>query len=125
MTRAFLSGGLLLSVTLLSGCAAPLAHATAEDALRAQERWPGTTVASLEDGRRLFVFRCSGCHGLRLPDTVPVAKWPRLLDDMQKEAHLDVEERAAIERFILTIATRPTPSDGGVASSPGPSATGT
>lgn len=111
----------LASALVVSGCAAPLAHATAADAARAEEQWPGTTVESLEAGRRLMTFRCTGCHGMKLPEKFSAAKWPKLLVDMQKEAKLKPEEKELIERFILTIATRPPPSlDGGLAGVPVP-----
>ncbi len=105
-----------LAALVVSGCVAPLAHATPDDAVRAESRWPGTTVDSLEAGRRLMTFRCTGCHGMKLPQKFPAEKWPKLLVDMQKEAKLTPAEKDLIERFILTIATRPPPSlDGGLA----------
>ena len=112
-------GALWLVVLVGAGCVAPLPHATVDDETRARAQWPAATVASLEAGRRLFAFRCSACHGLELPASHPVEKWPSILDEMQQEAKLSADERAAIEQFVLTIASRPA-----AAVAPGPTPAG-
>ena len=103
------AGLLPLLLLLAAGCAAPLAHPTARDALLAQERWPEATVASLEAGRRLFVFRCTGCHRLHQPQERAPDAWPEVLDDMEREAHVTRAERELIERFLVTAASQPRP----------------
>ncbi len=97
---------LLVSLLAASGCVA-LPHATPLDAELAQDRWPGTSMETLEADRRLYVGRCSGCHGLYLPSRHTPHEWPKLLDDMTREAKLTAPERVRIERFVLTLASRP------------------
>jgi hypothetical protein len=96
------SRALGLGLLLLTACVAPLPHPTAQDALRARERWPEATVDSLEAGRHLFVYRCSGCHRLYAPRDRRADEWPDLLDDMAPHARISVEERGLIERFLVT-----------------------
>jgi len=100
---------LALALLLGAGCAAPLAHPTLRDALVAQERWPEATVASLEAGRRLFVYRCSGCHRLHQPRERAPEVWPEVLDDMERGAHVTRAERELIERFLVTAASQHQP----------------
>jgi hypothetical protein len=91
-----------LALLALAACSAPLPHPTARDAAQARVRWPGATLDSLEAGRRLFVFRCSGCHRLHRPEERSPAAWPDVLDDMEREARVTPEERALIEQFLVT-----------------------
>jgi hypothetical protein len=91
-----------LGLLALAACSAPLPHPTARDAAQAQVRWPGATLHSLEAGRRLFVFRCSGCHRLHRPQERAPEVWPEVLDEMEREARVSPEERALIEQFLVT-----------------------
>jgi hypothetical protein len=94
----------LVLAVLLAGCAAPLPHPSARDAALASARWPGASLESLEAGRRLFVFRCTGCHRLHRPQERAPEAWPEVLDDMEKQVHVSREERRLIEQFLVTIA---------------------
>jgi hypothetical protein len=87
------------------GCAAALRQATPDDALRLAPRWPGTTVADLERGRRLYVRRCSGCHNLVLPRAFPAERWPGLVDDMAQKARLGPGDRDDVVRFLVAVAS--------------------
>ena len=95
-----------LGLTLGAGCAASLPRPSAATATRAQGRWPDSTFAQLEQGRSVFVQRCSGCHALPLPDSRTEAQWKKVLDEMAEEAKLTVDERVLVERFVLSVRTR-------------------
>lgn len=71
---------------------------------RARTRWPDTTRASLEEGRELYVARCSGCHPLHAPDTQPPERWAALVDEMAPRARLSPDERDLVLRY-LTVAS--------------------
>lgn len=89
----------------LAACAT-LPHATVQDVQLAQDRWPGTTVEQLEAGRQVYAQRCSGCHNLHLPSEKSPEEWPKLLADMEKDAHVKPEEHSLIERYLTTMSAR-------------------
>lgn len=96
---------LAAALALGAGCAS-LPRASAETAVRAQARWPGVTLAQLEQGRAVYVQRCAGCHALPLPDSRTEQQWQAVLDEMGDEAKLTSAERVLVERFILSVRTR-------------------
>ena len=101
------AAGLAALAVLLGACVAPIPHPTTLDERRARERWPEASVESLEAGRRLYVFRCSGCHRLHAPRDRQPEDWPDTLDDMVREARVTPAERQLIEQFLVTAAQAP------------------
>ncbi len=92
---------MLLAGSVAPGCASPLPVATAGDAARA-----GVELAELERGRSLVAAKCSGCHRTPQPAEHRSADWPRSLDEMGTRSHLDIAQRRAIERYLVTMAPR-------------------
>ena len=92
------AAALLLAAVSCGGGAVP--RPTEAHLARAQARWPDTTRASLERGRELYVARCSGCHPLHRPDTLPAARWATLVDQMAPRARLSDSERDLVLRYL-------------------------
>ena len=95
----------VLAAALAAACTAALRHASPADVALVATQWPGTTVADLERGRRLYVRRCSGCHTLILPAAHPPDDWPALVDTMAEKARLRPGERADVVRFLVAVAS--------------------
>ena len=94
-----------LAVLLSVGACRPtLPAATSADAERASHTWPGTTVAELEHGRRIYRERCSGCHQPVRPAKVTPAEWPGHIAVMKIRAHLSEEQAQLIERYVVTMS---------------------
>jgi hypothetical protein len=87
-------------VIVLAGCASMLPEVTVDDARRAEERWPGTTQAMLEQGRQKYIDRCGGCHSLHLPAEFTEAEWQRAVNAMQARAKVGVGEKELILRYL-------------------------
>lgn len=84
------------------------------DAQRVAEQWPGTTVADLEQGRSLYLARCTRCHQPFEPREFPPEQWPREVTEMMKRSKLDATEAAGITRYLVTMSTlAPGASDSG------------
>ena len=98
--RAFL----LLSATCGGSSAIP--YATRDQLSNAQARWPDTTSASLDDGRELFVARCSGCHPLPSPERFGFQRWHSILDTMGERARLTGAERELVLRYLTAVGRR-------------------
>lgn len=94
------------AVCTLLGCAA-LPHATPAHEELAQRRWPGTTLRMLEEGRTKYATKCSGCHSLPMPASRAPSDWPSMLDEMEDEAKLTAQDRELIERYLLTLSSKP------------------
>jgi hypothetical protein len=104
--KAFAAAILLLLSLGFAACAAtiPPPHPTAADEGRARIRWPGTTLATLQQGRSLFVERCAGCHSLPSPSAHSAADWPGLLGEMADKARLEGPDREAVLQYLVTMA---------------------
>ena len=97
---------LALRVVALAGLAASTSactrrsppHATAVDAQRAN-----IELADLQQGRKLLLAKCAGCHATPLPNDHTAAEWPRLIDDMVERAKIDANQRALIERYMIVM----------------------
>lgn len=98
---------LLLLLLAALGCAGQLPPPTEADALRASARYPGTTVADLTEGRRLYVERCSGCHALVRPQAKGPDEWPKLVAEMTERAKLPEATAQQIVRYLVVASGAP------------------
>ncbi len=58
-------------------------------------------LATLRQGRALFVSRCIECHTLPNVAQHSATEWPRLIDEMAGRASLKSRERDAVLAYIL------------------------
>ena len=90
-----------LLVALVACRPAPPA-ASESDAARAH-----VDVAVLAHGRALLISKCGGsCHQVPLPSQHTASEWPQKLDEMAARAHIDASQRALIEQYLVTMASR-------------------
>ena len=100
----------LAIVAVAAGCAAtPLPRPTAVNAQAAQARWPGATLAELEQGRSIYVARCRSCHEPVQPGAHAAGEWPGLVAKMRDRAGLDDDEARLVERYVVTMSESATP----------------
>ena len=93
----------LLLLLAIVGCAPRTPPAvTASDADRAH-----VEIAELQQGRTLLVQKCgNSCHVTPMPSQHSAAEWPAKLDEMAGRAHLQPIQRALIEKYLVTMASR-------------------
>ena len=93
---------------LASACTEGMRHPTAADATRVEARYPQSSQASLEDGRRLYVQRCGGCHALREPASLPPDAWPNRVEEMQRDkgVRLSSDDAASITAYLVALSSR-------------------
>jgi len=87
-----------------AGCVGQVPDPTDAHVAAAAAQWPGTTRATLAQGRRLYVDRCSGCHSLVLPSAQPPGSWPSAVDEMADRARLSPREATAVIRYLVAVA---------------------
>ena len=108
MTRGLRGAGLAaLALGLgvaLAACQPPPPPVTPARTEWARTRWPEITQAELERGRDLFSARCSSCHVTPVPSDRKPDEWPAQVGEMAERARLTVDERTAIERYLVTVA---------------------
>jgi hypothetical protein len=76
--------------------------ATAGDAERAH-----VELAELQQGRTLLVQKCgNSCHATPLPASHRASEWPAKLGEMAERSHLRPMQRALIEKYLVTLASR-------------------
>ena len=63
-------------------------------------------IATLREGRVLFVSRCIECHTLPAVSSHSAQEWPRLIDEMAGRANLKPTEREAVLAYILAVRTQ-------------------
>ena len=57
-------------------------------------------LATLRDGRTLFVSRCIECHTLPMVSRYSAGEWPNLVDKMSGRADLKPGERDALVAYL-------------------------
>jgi len=67
---------------------------------RATQRWADVNLEQLEQGRNVYVKRCSGCHNLHLPSEKSPEQWAAALDEMAVKGRLDESQKAAVLRYL-------------------------
>ncbi len=106
MTRRL--AAIALAAAAVAACATTQAPRPGPaDAARAAERWPGTTVAELDDGRTLYLGHCGSCHLPPSPRDVPADDWPRHVAEMAERSGLDATAQERVERYLVTMAAAP------------------
>ncbi|NVB83729.1 MAG: hypothetical protein HOV81_35470 [Kofleriaceae bacterium] len=75
--------------------------ATASDASRAN-----VELAQLQEGRKLLLGKCAGCHKTPMPDEHSAAEWPKMIDEMADRSKLDLAQRSLIEKYLVAMSTK-------------------
>jgi hypothetical protein len=63
-------------------------------------------LATLREGRALFVHRCIECHTLPAYWHYRIEDWPKIVDSMSDRANLKPSEREAIVAYILALRSQ-------------------
>ena len=94
---------LLLAGTALSfpSCSGSLPVPDASHADWASRRWNWVTMEDLVSGRRLYVDKCSGCHGLRQPAKYSETEWLKIMGEMKSRAGVKEAETSQILVYLI------------------------
>lgn len=100
-------GLVVLLIGSLVGCAGRgLPEPDQADVGRAAARWSDVTADELRGGRALYQRSCSSCHRPVSPSAIAPAAWPAHVEEMRQRAGLSDGDARAIERYLVTIASR-------------------
>lgn len=96
-----------LGAIALVACGTPFPAPVESDVAWAKTVYPTATLASLEQGRKLFLGRCAGCHVLPEPTSHTPETWPASVKGMADEAKLTEAETIYITAYLSAVAARP------------------
>ncbi len=106
-----------LSIFLISCGSTKIFIPTQVDADRGAAKYPGLTLASLEQGRSLFEQYCTQCHGAKSPQMKDSDAWHKTVPRMAKKSEgkdsknfIDAEKQKVILQYLVTMSTVPKPS---------------
>ncbi len=96
---------LALIVLLIAACSTKKAviSMTDSDALRASAKFPGATMASLQNGKMLYEENCSTCHGLKNPIAYNEEQWRKHVRRMAPKAKIDKPTEELILQYVVTM----------------------
>lgn len=109
----------VLGTVLVLACAHAgfVPQPTFADVERVQPIEPGLTLAEMQQGRAVYVQRCSSCHPLHGPGEYRADQWPGLVEKMKREKKVKVPavDQAVMERYLVAFSsTAPSFPDAGV-----------
>lgn len=94
----------VISIMVLVACAAykPMIPAQT-DADRAAQKFPGTTLAELNEGKAIFEGNCNKCHSLKKPFKKTEEEVRNVLPKMAKKAKIDSKQEDLVLKYLLTM----------------------
>lgn len=97
---------LTLTVLLLAACAAKKTAVVISDndATRAAAKYPGATLASLQQGKTLYEDNCGKCHGLKSPTAYNEEQWGKHVKRMAPKAKIDKTTENLILQYVVTMS---------------------
>lgn len=68
----------------------------------AAQKWPGTTLADLNQGKTLYEQNCGKCHGLKSPTSRDEQGWNQIVPPMARKAKVDNNTETLILKYLVT-----------------------
>ena len=97
---------LTVSLLLLAACAAKKTAVVISDAdaNRASAKYPGATLATLQQGKMLYENNCGKCHGLKSPSAYNEEQWGKHVKRMAPKAKIDKPTEDLILQYVVTMS---------------------
>lgn len=99
-------GAVLMGAVACGASSAP--EPRQADVVRVEQQFPGTTLAELEKGRRVYLSRCTSCHAPVPPASIPAQRWPHEVEEMSERARLGGDEPLVV-KYLVAQALRSEP----------------
>ncbi len=102
---------LALAVILLAAaCSKKLSPPSQTDVDRGAKKFPGYTLAELNEGKSIYEANCNTCHDLKNPRSFSETEWNKLVPDMvtkvnhkAKQEVLSQDKQQLILKYVLTM----------------------
>ncbi|HEX4850777.1 MAG TPA: hypothetical protein VFV08_08230 [Puia sp.] len=104
----------LLCIALFAACSVKLATPQQTDIDRVATKYPGYSLADLNEGKSLFESTCNRCHRLKNPTSRNEAKWneivPKMIGKLNKKEGkvvIDDKQQESIRKYLVTMSSAP------------------
>ena len=117
---AALTLSLSFPALLSIGCAGPgtFPAPTAKNVAYAERHGQVTTLPTLKVGRKLYISRCSSCHGLKAPESLSPEEWPDMVRRMAENSKITPDQERAITHYLVSVSAAVRDTAAGTASMP-------
>jgi cytochrome c5 len=79
---------------------------TQSDADRAAAKFPGLTLAELNEGKTLYADNCAKCHSLKKPKSRNEEGWRKIVPPMAKKAKITADHEDKILKYVVTMSAK-------------------
>src|SRR5262245_55089877 len=101
-------GAIVFSLAVLTACGtSKMMTITQADADRGGIKYPGLTVAQLNQGKIDYEQNCGTCHGLKRPNNKNPEQWQKIVPDMvirarkAGKAPIDAAKENSILKYLV------------------------
>ena len=109
---------ILIFIVALTACSsAKLLTPGQSDIDRVSAKYPGYTLAELNEGKAVFEQTCSRCHRLKDPTSRNEDKWKEIVPKMigklnrkEKKVVIDDKQQTTILKYLVTMSSAPKPA---------------
>jgi mono/diheme cytochrome c family protein len=104
-------GIIVLGLVILTACGTTKVI-TQADADRGGIKYPGMTLAELQQGKIDYEQNCGTCHGLKKPTSKFPEQWQKIVPDMVGRAHkagkapISAAKEASILKYLVTMSMK-------------------
>ena len=77
---------------------------TEADGARAASKYPGASLATLQQGKTMYEENCSKCHGLKSPTAYNEEQWGKHVKRMAPKARIDNATEELILQYVVTMS---------------------
>ena len=94
----------LYGLLLFWACSASVFKPVQSDADRGASKFPGLTLASLQEGRSLYEASCGNCHELYKPAFTNEDGWRKIVPVMAEKAKIDDKSEQLVLQYVVTMS---------------------
>jgi len=97
----------IFSLILLIACGSPkLLTLSNKDVENAEKKFPGVTLADLNEGKLIFETNCGRCHPLEKSLNKPEEEIRKVMPFMARKAKIDSKSEDLALKYLVTINSK-------------------
>jgi mono/diheme cytochrome c family protein len=105
----------ILSMILASCGASKLLFTPSQsDVDRVATKYPGYTLAELNQGKSIYEQNCGSCHGLKSPSSETEAEWNHIVPEMTGKTNkkagkevINAKDQEILLKYLITMSSAP------------------
>jgi hypothetical protein len=98
---------LIISVIFLIACGSPkLLSLNNKDVEKADKKFPGITLAELNEGKLIFETNCGRCHPLEKSLNKSEESLRKVVPSMARKSKIDVKSEDLVLKYLITVNSK-------------------